>query len=124
MENIEMKEFRLKKEYKKSEDFKSYYVTAALGGFKNQYDFRLAFYKDDINEVVIEREKILGDENLNESEKFEKISKLKVPCTIDCELIMPRRTVIELFNFIKRELELQKERRKKGKKIPKVPTPQ
>ncbi|GAH88318.1 unnamed protein product [marine sediment metagenome] len=118
MEKEEVKTYTLKKDYKKSEDFKSYYVTAALGGFKNPYDFRLAFYKDEINDVIIKREEINNNENLNENQKEEMIIKIKVPCTLECEIIMPERAVIELYKFIKKELKALNQRRlKENKKL-------
>ena len=117
MEKKEKKSYKLKKEYKKSEDFKSYYVTAALGGFQNQYDFRLAFYKDDVTDVLLKREKIITNDDLNENEKEKIISKMKVPCTLECEIVMPERSVFELYNFIQKELKNEKERRAKEKQI-------
>ena len=117
MEEEEKKSFKLKKEYQKSESFKSYYVTGALGGFQNQYDFRLAFYKDEVTDVLLEREKIITNDDLNKNEKEKIISKMKVPCTLECEIVMPERSVIELYKFIQKELKNKKERRVKEKQI-------
>lgn len=117
MEKIEKKTFKLKKEYKKSEVFKSYYVTGALGGFQNQYDFRLAFYKDEVTDVLFKREDIINNEDLNENEKNIIISKMRVPCTLECEIVMPERSVVELYNFIQKELKNIKARRAKEKLI-------
>ena len=110
MEEEAKKSYKLKKEYIKSEDYKSYYVTGAMGGFKNNYDFRLMFFKDDINEVVLKREEIRENEELNQNEKEDIFSKVKVPCKLECEVIMTERALIELYNFIQKELNFLKER--------------
>ncbi len=109
MEEEKSKSYKLKKEYKKSENFKSYYITGAVGGFKNNYDFRLTFFRDDINGVVLKREEIRDNETLNQNEKEEIFSKVRVPCTLECEVIMTERALIELYNFIKKELNFLKE---------------
>lgn len=122
MEKNKKKSYTLKKDYKKSEEFKSYYVTGAIGGFKNQYDFRLAFYKDEVNDVILKREEIRENENLNEEEKDEMVSKMRVPCTLECEIIMPELSVIQLYNFIRKELELKKESHLEGRIVPRMPS--
>ena len=118
MAEEERKPYKLKKEYKKSENFKSYYITGAVGGFKNNYDFRLTFFKDNINEVVLKREEIRENETINQIEKEEIFSNVRVPCTLECEVIMTERALIELYNFIRKELNFLKETPKRERKIP------
>ena len=50
----ESKEFILiKTTFEKDQDFKKYYVTGAIGGFKNKYDFRLSFYNMETNDLIM-----------------------------------------------------------------------
>ncbi len=113
MEEEEKKSYKLKKKYIKSDNFKSYYITGAIGGFKNNYDFRLTFFKDDINEVILKRDEIIENEAINKNEKEEIFSKVRVPCTLECEVIMTERALIELYNFIKKELNFKEIERRK-----------
>lgn len=97
------KGFRLRRDYKKSENFKSYYVTGAAGGFKNPYDFRLTFFRDDINDLIRIRNQYIN-ENLSDEEIKKRLSETKVPFILQCELIMTEKSALELYNFLGNEL--------------------
>jgi len=100
---------KTKRTHQKAPDFKSYYVTGAIGGFRNPYDFRLTFYQDDINTAVIKKNEILQNQDLNEKEIEEVISNIEIPFYLKCEVIMTELAARELYNFLGKELESLKE---------------
>lgn len=97
---------KLKRKYIKSQDFKKYYVTGAIGGFRNPYDFRLSFYDVDTNELVAKAENLKSEKEITKLELKNYLDKMEMPLTLTCELIMSKKAVIELFNFIRKELKL------------------
>ncbi len=100
---------KIKKEYKKNQSFKKHYITGAIGGFRNPYDFRLAFYNVDSTDLIInmqERNDLKNDDdNLNEKEFKSFIKEKKLTHEILCEIIMSKKAVKELYGFIGKELE-------------------
>ncbi len=117
MGKLKIHKFKPKRNYKKIPDFKSYYVTGAIGGFRNPYDFRLAFYQDDINDVIIKKNKMLEEENLTEEEITEKISKMDILFFLKCEIIMTELAAKELYNFLGKELQVREQIKKEEKKF-------
>jgi len=120
MEKLKIQKFKPKRNYKKIPDFKSYYVTGAIGGFRNPYDFRLAFYQDDINDVIIKKNKILEEEYLTEEEITEKISKIDIPFILKCEIIMTELAAKELYNFLGKELQTFEQIKKEEEKLKEI----
>ncbi|MFX1361362.1 MAG: hypothetical protein ACFFDL_15745 [Promethearchaeota archaeon] len=104
-------EFKPLKKYIKSPDFKNYYVTGAIGGFRNPYDFRLSFFNVDSNEFVMNTQN-LKDKKFSEKEFSEKLSNVEMNHTIVCELIMTEKTAREIYNFLGKELELLEDKKK------------
>lgn len=97
---------KLKKKYIKSQDFKRYYVTGAIGGFRNSYDFRLSFYDVDTNEFVVKAENLKIEKGLTKLDLKNHLSKMEMSLKLTCELVMSKKAVIELYNFIQKELKL------------------
>ena len=97
---------KLKKKYIKSLDFKRYYVTGAIGGFRNPYDFRLSFYDVDTNELVVKAENLKIEKGLTKLDMKNHLSELEMSLTLTCELVMTKKAVVELYNFIRKELKL------------------
>ena len=106
MEENQMISVKPKKKYIKSQDFKKYYVTGAIGGFRNPYDFRLSFYDVDTNELVAKAENLKSEKGFTKLELKNYLDKMEMPLMLTCELIMSKKAVIELFNFIRKELKL------------------
>ncbi len=103
---------KLKRKYVKSDNFKSYYVTGAVGGFRNLYDFRLTFYNVNSNDFVFQTIK-LKEQNLSEDEYLKILSEKEMPHEILCELIMTEQAVKELHKFLGKELAIRKDVRTK-----------
>ncbi|KKN47084.1 hypothetical protein LCGC14_0666500 [marine sediment metagenome] len=114
MEKEKIIDIKIRRKYEKSNDFKKYYVTGAIGGFKNQYDFRLSFFNVNSNDFLMQTQKF-KEQNLSEDELSKKISKMEMPHEIQCELIMTEQAVKELYNFLGKELKALEERRQKTK---------
>ncbi len=95
----------LKRGYIKSNDFKEYYVTGAVGGFRNPYDFRLTFYNVNSNDFLIRTLKIKG-ENPTGDEYKKKVSEMEMPHELLCEIIMTEQVVKELHTFLGKELKI------------------
>ncbi len=108
MEKVKYFNIKIKKKYVKSDDFKRYYVTGAVGGFRNPYDFRLTFYNVNSNDFVFQTLK-LKEQNLSEDEYKKIISEKEMPHEILCELIMTEQAVKELHNFLGKELKILEE---------------
>ncbi len=106
-------DFKPKHKYIKSEEFKKYYVTGAIGGFRNPYDFRLTFFNVDSNEFLIKAQDIKSETKLDKNDLMKKLSQREMPNIQQCELIMSERTVRELYNFIGKELEIFDEMKEK-----------
>jgi len=106
MEENQIISVKLKRKYIKSQDFKKYYVTGAIGGFRNPYDFRLSFYDVDTNEFVVKAENLKVEKGFSKLEMKNYLDKMEMPHMLTCELVMSKKTVIELFNFIRKELKL------------------
>lgn len=99
-------------DYKKSESFKTYYVTGALGGFRNPYDFRLAFYNVDTTKFLIDTQPIKQNKELTQEEKNDAVTNTTMEQKVLCEMIMSERAVIELHDFLGREIARIEEIRK------------
>ena len=97
---------KLKKKYIKSQDFKRFYVTGAIGGFRNPYDFRLSFYDVDTNEFVVKAENLKIEKGITKLELKNYLDEMEMSLTLKCELVMSKKAVIELYNFIQKELKL------------------
>ena len=106
--------FKPRKTYEKDESFKSYYANGALGGFRNPYDFRLAFYKIGTTEFLMETQSIKTSEGFKDEEKDEKVRNTEMRHKILCELVMTERAVRELHNFLGRELKLLDQIKEQG----------
>lgn len=106
MEENQMIPVKLKRKFIKSQDFKRYYVTGAIGGFRNPYDFRLSFYDVDTNEFVVKAENLKVEKGLTKLELKNHLDMMEMPHTLTCELIMSKKAILELFNFIRKELKL------------------
>lgn len=109
MEKEKIIEFRIKKKFKKDRDFKQYYVTGALGGFRNPYDFRLTFYNVNSNEFVLRTQNLKENKKLNDEELKKTLSEMEMPHILQCELIMTDQAVRELYNFLEKELKIKDE---------------
>jgi len=107
-------DFIPKKKYIKAEGFKKYYITGAIGGFRNPYDFRLTFYNIDSNEFLIETQVIKGEKEIKENELLNKLSQKEMLFNLQCEVIMTERAARELCTFIGKELETIDKNKKKG----------
>jgi len=107
--------FKIKKrKYEKDSSFKSYYVTGAIGGFRNPYDFRLAFYNVDTTEFNLDMQKLTQSKELSEEEKVKKIQEKGMNHKVLCEIIMTEEVTREIYNFLGKELEnLEKMKREK-----------
>lgn len=110
MEKVKYPNIKIKRKYIKSEDFKKYYVTGAIGGFRNPYDFRLTFYNINSNDFLLQTQK-LKEQNLTEDEYIKIISEKEMPHEIQCELIMTEQAVKELHTFLGKELKIYEEMR-------------
>lgn len=97
-------QIEIRSEFKKDKDFKKYYVTGAIGGFRNRYDFRLTFYDLGTNDLILQSDPIKFDRDLSEDEKLEKINQLKLKNTLLFEVIMTEEAVKELYAFLGKEL--------------------
>ena len=106
MEESQMIPVKLKRKYIKSQDFKRYYVTGAIGGFRNAYDFRMSFYDVDTNEFVAKTENLKVEKGFTKLELKNYLDKMEMPHMLTCELVMSKKAVIELFNFMRKELKL------------------
>ncbi len=105
--------FEPKKVYKKSEDFKRYYVTGAVGGFRNPYDFRLSMYNVESNDFLIESLDVKDKIPKSKEEMAKKLSKIDFVHTVVCELTMTEQAARELYAFLGKEVE-QAEKSKKA----------
>ena len=92
------------KKYEKIDDFKSYYVTGAIGGFKTKYDFRLSFYNIDTNDFIMKAEDKKSKENIRDEELAKHITDLELKHNVMCEVIMSEPAARELHQFIGRQL--------------------
>lgn len=110
MEKKRIFEFKAKKKYIKAPDFKMFYVTGAVGGFRNPYDCRLSFFNVDSNEFVIKTQN-LKDKKLSVEEISKKFSNVEMLHIILCELIMTEQTARELHDFLGKELKLLGEKK-------------
>ena len=99
-------DFKPKPKYEKSDEFKKYYVTGAIGGFRNPYDFRLTFFNVDSNEFILKTQDIKSLEELDENGIKQKLAQREMLHILQCELIMSERALIELYNFIGKELKI------------------
>ncbi|MHA1757014.1 MAG: hypothetical protein ACTSVV_09605 [Promethearchaeota archaeon] len=108
-------DLKIKSKFEISPDFKRYYVTGALGGFRNPYDFRLSFFNIKSNDFLLILEKF-KEKGLSEDEFKKEISNLKMPHEIVCELIMSKQAVQELYEFIGKELAAQEKIENESKK--------
>ena len=99
--------------YEKTPDFKSYYITGAIGGFRNPYDCRLAFYNADTTEFMIKTEPIKKDQSLPEEEKIKTMQETTMKNKVMCEIIMSARAAKELHDFLGKELEFLEKTMKK-----------
>jgi len=95
----------MKKEYEMDDSFRSYYITGAIGGFRNPYDFRLAFYNIDTTKFILDTQEFKEDENLTEEERFDKLKNTEMSHKILCEIIMSEQAVREIYTFLGKELE-------------------
>lgn len=109
MEKGKIIEIKPKRIYKKADDFKKYYVTGAIGGFRNPYDFRLTFYNIDSNEFVLRTQALKENKNIDDFELQNKLKEYEMPHILMCELIMTKQAVKELYNFLKKELKILSE---------------
>ncbi len=114
MEDQTLKKYQPKKKYIKAQNFEKYYVTGAIGGFRNPYDFRLSFVNIDTNSLIIKNNELL-EQNLNKDDIEKRMSEQLLTVELQCELIMTKRAVVELHNFLGKEL-------KQLKKIEKIET--
>ena len=96
---------KIEKTYEKAEQFASYYVTGAIGGFNNKYDFRMGFYNIDTLDHTLQVQH-LSPQKLPPEEYIEKISKVKMPHKILCEVVMTEKAAKELHSFLGRQLSL------------------
>jgi hypothetical protein len=103
MEEGKFIDVKLKKKFEKSNNFNRYYVTGAIGGFRNPYDFRLSFYNVNSNEFIIETQK-LKEQNLSREAVAKIMEEMAMPHEIQCELIMTEQTVKELYSYLGKEL--------------------
>jgi len=106
MAEKEIKEvvFEPKNTYKKSEGFKQYYVTGAVGGFRNPYDFRLSMYNIESNDFLVETLDIKDNKSKSEEDLSKKLAKIDFIHTLVCELIMTEQAARELHAFLGKEL--------------------
>ncbi len=114
MEKEKHIDIKIRRRYEKSNDFIKYYVTGAIGGFKNPYDFRLSFYNVNSNDFLMQTQKF-KELNLSEDELSKKISKMEILYEIQCELIMTEQAAKELYNFLGKELKNLEEMKKTRK---------
>ena len=105
------KYFDIKRKYVKLDDFKSYYVTGAVGGFRNPYDFRLTFFNVNSNDFLVKTQELKG-QHLTEDEYIKIVSEMEMPHEISCQLIMTEQAVKELHTFLGKELEINEKIRK------------
>jgi len=115
-DKIEEIEFKIKRKFRKAANFKSHYVTGAIGGFKNKYDFRLSFYNLDTNNFILRMQNIKGEKGPPDEEEIKKIEKIDMDHNVVCEVIMSETAAKELYNFIGKELEIRKKTKEKSKK--------
>ena len=99
------KPLNIKKKYEKAEQFQSYYVNGALGGFTNKYDMRLAFYQVNTLDHMINSKKSESKLPLNEEEAIENLRKHPMPHDILCEVIMSKESAKELYFFLKKQFQ-------------------
>ena len=104
MENEKPIFIKFKKKYEKAENFQRYYITGAIGGFKNPYDFRLTFYNVDSNDFTIKSEHLKNDKSLSREDLISKLEEIKMPHLLQCEIIMSKQAATEIYNFLKKEL--------------------
>ncbi|MGV9206193.1 MAG: hypothetical protein ACOC44_19485 [Promethearchaeia archaeon] len=81
----------------------SYYVTGAIGGFKNKYDFRLSFYNTDTNGLIEKLQNMQSDKEIGNEELIEETQNLELKNNILCEVIMSELAIRELYQFIGRQ---------------------
>ncbi len=108
-------DMKLERIFKKSEDFKSHYVTGAIGGFKHKYDFRLGFYNVGTTDFFINLENSKSNKKSNGKDLKDIIRNegIKVSNTLVCEVIMSEPAIRELYQFIGKELKaLEKSKEK------------
>ena len=105
MVNDKIVRFKVKKKYEKANDFKRYYVTGAIGGFKNPYDFRLSFFNVDSNDFTLKTQNLKDKNELSDEDLSKKLSEIEMTHLIQCELIISEQAVREIYNFIGKELE-------------------
>ncbi len=94
----------IEKIFKKKADFKSHYVTGAIGGFKTQYDFRLSFYNIGINDFIMNLENAHLTEEFQKKDLEQNLKKFKMEHNLVCEVIMSEPAIRELYEFIGRQL--------------------
>ncbi len=116
MAKVKLKLYKPNRIFKKIPDFKTFYVTGAIGGFRNPYDFRLTFYNEDTNSVILERQKISQNENLEQDEIDKNLLELEIPTICQCELVMTELAAKELHNFLGKELKALVQIRKEVEK--------
>ncbi|MFO8020802.1 MAG: hypothetical protein R6U96_19420 [Promethearchaeia archaeon] len=113
-EKIKKADIKVRKKFEKVEEFKSHYVTGAIGGFKNKYDFRLSFYNTDTNSLIEKLQNMQSDKEIGKEELIEETQDLELRNNIVCEVIMSEPAIRELYQFIGRQL---KEKEKIEEKI-------
>lgn len=106
--------FKIKKKYEKDSSFSSHYVTGALGGFRNPYDFRLAFYNIDTTNYILKTQKFKQNKSLTEEQLIEKFQETEMKHKILCEVIMTEKTAREIYKFLGKELKALEEMKKEG----------
>jgi len=114
-EEIEKEIIQVRSKFEKDKNFKKYYVNGAIGGFKNKYDFRLAFYDTEINDLIIQTDPIKFNKDLSKEEKLNLMNQLEIKNNILCEIIMAEQAVKELYAFLGKELEKLKRIKESGK---------
>jgi hypothetical protein len=108
IKNEELK--KIENLFQKTEDFKTHYVTGAIGGFKNKYDFRLSFYNIDSNGFILKMKNI--SEKTDIENALEDDKDLRMKHNVVCEVIMSEPAVRELYDFIGRQLEAMEKAKK------------
>ncbi len=106
MEKRKIIKIKPKKIYTKAEDYKRYYVTGAIGGFRNPYDFRLTFYNIDSNEFLLKTQNLKENKNIPDVEIQNKLKEVEMTHILQCELIMTEQAVKELYEFLKKEMKI------------------
>ncbi|MBD3212947.1 MAG: hypothetical protein GF311_10095 [Candidatus Lokiarchaeota archaeon] len=104
------------RKYEKIDDFRSYYVTGAIGGFKTKYDFRLSFYNIDTNDFIMKAEEKKSRKNVRDEELEELVTDLELKHDVMCEVIMSETAARELHQFIGRQLKAREEAIKMSQK--------